>query len=420
MNRNDTAITAFTALGHATLHTYELSIPIFVVAWLRTFDVSAALLGLVVGAGYALLGIGAIPSGILADRYGSKRLVVLSILGMGGGFLVVSIAPNILALTLALLLWGTAASIYHPAGLSLLTRGARERGTALGYHGAAGNIGTALGPLVAALLLTVLDWRIVAALFVLPAVVGALIAVRFDFDETAAIRADGESATIPDGGGQERDIRSVRDLLTRSRALLTGGFVVVLALEVFYGLYYRGVLTFLPEILSGFSTFASISAFGVAIKPGQYIYVSVLLVGVVGQYLGGKLSDETKPEYLLGGGFGALLVASLLFVPAVNTGLFVLLVVCGVIGFCIYAVVPVLQTSVAKYTAADTYGLSFGFVYSAAFGVGALGAAAAGAILTYTTLSVLFVLLAGCAAVNGLLSVRLLGYSSPTDSVSLP
>ena len=415
MNRNNETITIFTALGHATLHTYELSIPIFVVAWLRTFDVSAALLGLVVGAGYALLGIGAVPSGILSDRYGSKHLVVASILGMGGGFLVVSIAPTIIVLSLALLLWGTAASIYHPAGLSLLTRGARERGTALGYHGAAGNIGTAIGPLVAAVLLTVLNWRVVAALFVLPAVIGALIAARFDFDENAALRAAGESVTAPDGGGQGRDIRSFSGLLTHSRALFTGGFVLVIMIEIFYGLYYRGTLTFLPEILGGFSAFTSISAFGIAIKPGQYIYVSVLLVGVAGQYLGGKLSDRTKPEYLLGGGFGVLLVASLVFVPAANAGLFVLLVVSGVIGFCIYAVVPVLQTTVAKYATADSYGLSFGYVYSAAFGIGALGAAAAGAVLTYMTVSALFVLLAGCAAANGLLSVRLLGRSSSVD-----
>jgi MFS family permease len=411
MNRNDKAITVFTALGHATLHTYELSIPIFVVAWLQTFDVSAALLGLVVGAGYALLGLGALPSGILSDRYGSKRLVVASILGMGGGFLMVSIAPNIFVLTLALLLWGTAASIYHPAGLSLLTRGAHDRGTALGYHGAAGNIGTALGPLVAAVLLTVLNWRIVAALFVLPAVFGALVAARVDFDANAAGRTVDESTTVSDGG-RGQDIRSVSDLLTHSRALFTGGFVLVLTIEMFYGLYYRGTLTFLPELLSGFSAFMSISVFGVAIKPGQYIYVSVLLVGVIGQYLGGKLSDRTKPEYLLSGGFGALLVASLVFVPAANTGLFVLLGVCGVIGFCIYAVVPVLQTTVAQYAPTDAYGLSFGYVYAATFGIGALGAAAAGAILTYTTVSALFVLLAGCAAINGLLSVYLLRRSS--------
>jgi MFS family permease len=419
MNRNDEAITVFTALGHATLHTYELSIPIFVVVWLQTFDVSAALLGLVVGAGYALLGLGAVPSGILSDRYGSKRLVIVSILGMGGGFLAVSIAPNILVLTLALLLWGAAASIYHPAGLSLLTRGAHERGTALGYHGAAGNIGTAIGPLVATVLLTVLNWRVVAALFVLPAVLGALVAARVDFDENAAVRTVDESTTAPDGGGRERDIRSVSALLTRSRALFTGGFVLVILIEIFYGLYYRGTLTFLPEILGDFSAFTSVSAFGVAIKPGQYIYVSVLLVGVIGQYLGGKLSDRTKPEYLLGGGFGALLVASLVFVPAANTGLFVLLGVCGVIGFCIYGVVPVLQTTVAQYAPTDAYGLSFGYVYAAAFGIGALGAAAAGVILTYTTVSVLFVLLAGCAAANGLLSVRLLSYSSSMEKADV-
>lgn len=110
-----------------------------------------------------------------------------------------------------------------------------------------------------------------------------------------------------------------------------------------------------------------------------------------------------------------MFVASLLFVPAANTGPFVLFGVCGVIGFCVYAVVPVLQTSVAKYATADAYGLSFGYVYLAAFGIGALGAAAAGAILTYMTVNALFVLLAGCAAASVLLSARLFGCSTSVE-----
>jgi len=38
MDRNDRALTAFTMLGHATFHTYELVVPIFVVVWLDAFS----------------------------------------------------------------------------------------------------------------------------------------------------------------------------------------------------------------------------------------------------------------------------------------------------------------------------------------------------------------------------------------------
>jgi hypothetical protein len=71
MNSNDRTITGFAMLGHATFHTYELVIPLFVVVWLDTFAVSPAVLGVVVAASYALTGVGALPSSILADRYGS-------------------------------------------------------------------------------------------------------------------------------------------------------------------------------------------------------------------------------------------------------------------------------------------------------------------------------------------------------------
>jgi len=39
--------------------------------------VSVALSGIVVALGYAPFGLGAFPGGILADRYGTKRLLVL-------------------------------------------------------------------------------------------------------------------------------------------------------------------------------------------------------------------------------------------------------------------------------------------------------------------------------------------------------
>lgn len=190
MNKNDETITYFTMIGHGTFHIYEMSIPLFVVIWLDIFDVSAAVLGTVVAIGYGLIGVGALPSGALADIYGSKRLVVLSMVGMAGGFVLISLAPTVWLLGIALVIWGAAASLYHPAGLSLITRGTNRQGTALAYHGVAGNIGTAIGPLVTVLLLTVLNWRVVAILLILPALIGVFVAYRLVFDERGGTHPD--------------------------------------------------------------------------------------------------------------------------------------------------------------------------------------------------------------------------------------
>ena len=63
-DENDRSITGFTMLAHGIFHTYELSIPIFIVIWLDVFDVSPFVLGIVFSIGYGLIGVGAIPSGV--------------------------------------------------------------------------------------------------------------------------------------------------------------------------------------------------------------------------------------------------------------------------------------------------------------------------------------------------------------------
>lgn len=118
MHANDRSVVAFTMLAHATFHTYELAIPVFVTVWLDAFGVTEAVLGVVVGAGYALVGFGALPSGLLADAYGSRTLVVASMAGMGVGFLLVSLAGTVGTLALALVVWG-------PARASIIPRGSR-------------------------------------------------------------------------------------------------------------------------------------------------------------------------------------------------------------------------------------------------------------------------------------------------------
>jgi len=74
MKNNNSSIAIFTGLGHGVFHGFELVIPLFVPIWLSMFDVSATTLGLVVGAGYALIGLFA-PSRVCwrtsTDRNGS-------------------------------------------------------------------------------------------------------------------------------------------------------------------------------------------------------------------------------------------------------------------------------------------------------------------------------------------------------------
>jgi MFS family permease len=434
VNGNDRSIVGLVAVAHAMVHTYELSLPVFVTVWLVEFDVGTALLGLVLTAGYGLFGLGALPGGILADAVGSHRLIVACLFGMGGAFLLLGLAPILPVVALALLVWGTAASVYHPSGLSLISTGVEARGSAFAYHGVAGNLGIALGPLMTTLLLVVLDWHVVAGLLAVPALLAGALALRIDVDETAAARAtdggaaidgdgptdddppasdDGESATdggVDEAGGDPRadGVASVPELVADSKALFAGWFTVVFGVVIASGLYYRGVLTFLPTLFGDLPALSPVAFAGREFQPADYAYSGLLMVGVLGQYVGGRLTDRIRPERAIVGAFGVLSALALVFLPVARAGLGPLFALGAALGFTLFSVQPLYQATVAEYTPPGTRGLSYGYTYLGVFGVGALGATLAGVLLDAFSPAALFVTLAGIAGLGVMLGLALL------------
>lgn len=399
MDGSERRIVGVTTLGHALVHTYELSIPLFVPVWLTTFDLTPATVGLIVTAGYVLFGLGSLPAGVLADRYGTRPLLIGCLGGMGVGFLGVAVAPGPLTLAATLVVWGTAASVYHPAGLTLISRGVDARGTALGYHGVAGNLGTVVGPAATILALAATDWRTTAALLTVPAFLGA-VAVRL-------VGVPDTRRVVADGAGPTPDSRpTLAELVTDARTLFAGGFLLVFVVVGVDGLYYRAVLTFLPELLADAGSFAPITLGDRTLAPGRYLYAGVLTVGVVGQFVGGKLTDRIPVERGLIASYVGLTVVAVVFLPALAAGTTTGLAVAALLGLVMFGEQPFIQATVAEYSPATLRGLSYGFTYVAVFGVGALGATAAGVALTVvgppavSAILVVFALIGLAAAVT--------------------
>jgi len=410
VNGNDRSIVGLVMVAHAMVHTYELSIPVLVPIWLSEFSVidvglaqfpvNAATIGTLVAVGYGLFGLGALPGGVLVDRLDARLLIAGCLAGMSLSFLLLSAAPGPVVVGLALVVWGVAASVYHPSGLSLISRGVEERGSGFAYHGMAGNAGIAVGPLVTILLLVLLDWRLVAGLLALPAALSAVYAVRVDIDERAAVTAaDGGDSDDRAGSG----VDSLAEFLSTSRTLFASAFALVFAVTFFSGLYYRGVLTFLPELLRDIPVLAPVEFADRTFEPGDYLYVALLMIGVAGQYAGGKLTDRGSPEWGLLAGYGILGIIAFLFVPASSGGLLALLSISALLGFFLFFVQPFYQATVAEYTPAEARGLSYGFTYLGVFGIGALGAVLAGTMLTYFSVVELFVVLGGLGLGGGAL-----------------
>ncbi|MFW5905639.1 MAG: MFS transporter [archaeon] len=391
MKANDRALVKFTSLAHAMFHTYELSIPLFVGLWMAEFEVSAAVIGTVVSIGYGIIGLGAPVSGVLSDRLSSRRLILFSIVGMGAGFGIVSLARGVVSLALAVLIWGCFASIYHPAGLSLISRTADARGTVFAYHGAGGNVGTAFGPLLTALLLLFVDWRIAAGVLAAVALFVGLAGVRIEFDVGEA-EERGETGSVAD---------ELRKTFLESRTLFATAFIVAFVAVLLYGTYYRGLLTFLPDVLAKSPVLQPFELLDQTIQPAQYVYTALLTVGIGGQYAGGRLTDRVPSTTAFFGFFAALAVLALAFPFVREMGTVALIGICLLLGFFVYGTAPIYQVVIAENSGDDVQGLSYGFTYLAMFGIGALGASLAGLVLTHSTSAVLFFVLAGLAGLGG-------------------
>lgn len=431
MDRNDRSIIGLVMVGHALVHTYEMTLPLFLIDWLSEFerisfgvghvDVTTATLGVIVTVAYGLFGLGAVPGGLLVDRLGSRRLITGCLLGMGAAYLLLGLSPNLVVIALALVVWGIAASVYHPAGLSLISKGITERGAGFAYHGIAGNLGIGLGPLLAAVLLLFMGWRSVALVFAVPALVATVYASRATFDETAAV---GEEPAANGGPRDAGGIQSLAGFITESRRLFTGGFLLVFVAVVCSGLYYRGILTFLPELLQGLPGFHPVPITAVvpealhgllgieagsarAVRPQDYFYSGILVIGVVGQYVGGMLTDHLQVEYGLGIAFGVLALLALAFVPVSAMGIVPMIGLGIVLGTFLFVVQPLYQATVAEYSPPGTRGVSYGYTYLGVFGVGAIGGGIAGTILAYASVAALFLTLAGIAVVASVIGFYL-------------
>ncbi|SDG12656.1 Predicted arabinose efflux permease, MFS family [Halorubrum xinjiangense] len=419
MDAAERRIVTFTAGSHGLVHTYELSIPILLTVWVGEFSTTAAALGVVVTLGYGLFGVGALPGGVLVDRFGSKPLILACLAGMAGSFLLVSLAPTLPVLAAAIAIWGLTASVYHPAGLSLLSKSIEQRGTALGYHGIGGNLGIALGPLATALLLLAFDWRLVTAALAFPAAAVAAYGITVDVDEGGSDAA----GTSDDGGptGGTKGEVSLSSIATDTRLLIAGGFLVVFAFVTFSGLYYRTFLTFLPDllgdVLGGLVDLQLVdpsSPYADQFDVGRYLYVAVLTVGVFGQYLGGRIADRVPPERGLVAVMGVLSALALLFIPA--TGAVATFVAVSLaLGVALFTVQPLSQATVAAYSPSEARGLSFGYTYVGIFGIGALGSTLAGTVLTRAGPRELFVVLAVIAALGALSATAVARFATRRD-----
>ena len=366
MRREDRRVVAVLGFLHGVVHANILSIPVFLLAWKAEFGADDVTLGLLAAAGYGFYGLGAVPFGFLADRRAPARLLLLCAAGIAISMVGVGASPSIPLLAVSLGALGLFSGIYHPTGLSIISRVVVEQGRGMGWHGMGGSLGIAAGPAYVGLALAVgWPWRLVAGLLVIPGLVALIL--------LTVARLPEEAAGHPLGSSPPQAV-------LRSRP-----FGFILLVYMFAGFAYQGGLTFLPRFV------------------GAEFFALALALGAAGQVVSGRLADRRQSERILFGlsAAAASVLVLLAFLPL--GGAFIAAALA--FGFLLFSLEPLQNTLVTGEVPRPLRGLAFGFTFLSVFGIGSLGAALAGWLLAQNANAILFLVLGGCLAASGTFSL---------------
>ncbi|WP_225335313.1 MFS transporter [Halomicrobium urmianum] len=194
---------------------------------ISTTAIGAALTGMWIT--YALVQF---PSGVLADRYGERIVILVAVAGTGLTAVVIAAAPAFGLFVVGTLLLGAAAGLHYSVATALITRTYDDIGTAIGLLNAGGPMAGLITPVVVAWVAVTYDWRLAIGL---TAVIAVPVAALFWY---------GVRPTEP-----QRPNQSLRDrldpdeigaLLSRRTIVFTG------VVAVLFDFTWQALSSFLP------------------------------------------------------------------------------------------------------------------------------------------------------------------------------
>lgn len=415
MNATTLRLVLLVSCAHALVHIYELSLPSL------ELQIAAEYVGdpaahdeAVVAAGRRQMGMlantwrlpfgfGALLAGVLIDRLGSRKMLVLYLLGCSFACLACAVPLPLSGLFVAMFLMGSFASIYHPAGLTLISRETEihNRARALGLHGIFGSAGIALAPFLVGMLGQLgAHWR---QSYLLIAIPGLLLAALLTatWRKPAAAPPTSIAAEAEDPG-------------------MWMAFGILTALTIMQGLVYAGFISFLTRYLAQSDWVSKWAASapsnsGERVAFASSISAAVLGMGCLGQYLAGRFARVHRLEQ------------QLLAVTAMNIPLLLWMSLAEgnyrVGAAATFSVVhfmhqPLYNSLVAAYTPIRLRSSCYGFSFAMSFGLGSFGATLVGFSATdqraYQTLALIAV--GGTVAASLLWLRSMIDRRSPSDS----
>lgn len=349
----------YTAGCHGLIHVLELSYGALLVHIANEFGASLFIMGILANVFGLAFGIMGFPAGLLADRFNERRLLMVCCISMGIASIVIVLSPSIYILGTGLMILGLSLGIYHPVSFAFITRVTTNRGMSFAYLGMGGNLGVAIGPLLASSIASIFSWRETYIFLAIPALI---LAVGFYFFSKVEIPTP---KTI---------ISEVKIHINPPRLLIVPLILVFIAATM-NGFIYRGIVTFLPLYLNeriNFSLFNMDSA----LLAGSFTTIA-LAFGVGGQFLGGYLSDRKSRETLVF--IVSLIAVPMLLLMGSSQGV-LLIVVSTIFAFFYFMGQPIYNVLLADYSPSDQRGRIFGLYFLCAFGLGSFSASILGYI----------------------------------------
>ena len=360
--------------SHAVIHAYSTLMPLVYPLALTELHFSLFALGVMVAianlsGGFLQLGAGAVTRVIRRHT-----LLGLGACGMALAGTITATSASFLQFATGNILQSIVTSPQHPIGNSLLSDlyPKTRRGFAIAGHIAGGNIGTVVLTPVAALLLNAFGWRTAVLVLVGPAIIAGAALLLTVRERVTAVRERTAWQDILEGSRQVRRSRNL--LLIFVTSLIGAGGrglgVVTLVVPLYLKLHLHLSNATVAEL-----------------------YLVLLVGSVVGPAAGGPLSDRLGRRRLLLAAYplSAVTTLGLLLAPASGPWLWVTL---GVMGLIVYLESPLLQTFLADEAPASERDAIFSLYFAVAFGIGALWAAAIGALLGQRGFGTVFAIMA--------------------------
>jgi FSR family fosmidomycin resistance protein-like MFS transporter len=335
--------------GHLATDLAQGALPALLPFLILKFDLSYTMAGALVLAATISSSLIQPAFGLWSDARGALWLLPAGVALAGVGMALAAVAPSYFLVVLAVLVSGLGVAAYHPEGSKFASYVSGERrASGMAFFSVGGNVGFALGPVVASGIVLALGLR-GGLLLALPglAVAAVLLAVRPYLEDFASAADTGRREAA--GPGRP------------------AGLALLLGVVGLRSVAHMGLFTFVPlyEIARGHSQ-----------AHGTLLLSLFLLAGAIGTLFGGRFADRFGRRVVLLGSF--VVATPLILVYAVAGGLVgeVALVLSGAAVIGTFGVSLVLSQEYMPGRLGMASGLSIGL----AIGLGGVAALTLGAV----------------------------------------